>query len=132
MNNVHSKNKQEIGRRPALPAEAIAYGDKQFVYSGPVYTKMQTEGNGIRLYFNHTGRRLVAKGGELKGFAIAGENQKFVWAKAAIDGDTVIVSSPEASKPVALRYGWSNNPSTGLYNKEDLPASPFRTDARSR
>ena len=75
------------------------------------------------------GGGLVAKGGEeLKGFAIAGEDKKFVWAEAKIDGDKVIVSSDEIAEPVAVRYAWADNPVCNLYNEEDLPASPFRTD----
>lgn len=128
MGNVHPKNKQEIGRRLALAAQAIAYGDSKVVYSGPIYEKMQVEGNAIRLYFKHAGSGLAAKDGELKGFAIAGEDKKFVWGTAKIEGSTVVVSSPEIAKPAAVRYGWSNNPPTSLYNKENLPASPFRTD----
>ena len=128
MNNVHPKNKQEIGRRLALAAEAIAYENKNIVYSGPVYYKSEVKGNAIQLHFKHTGSGLTAKGGELKGFAIAGEDKKFVWATASIEGNTVVVSSPQIAKPVAVRYGWGNNPVTSLYNKEDLPASPFRTD----
>ena len=129
MNNVHPKNKQEIGRRLALAAQAIAYGDKKIVYSGPIYDKMEVNSNNVRLHFKHTGSGFMAKDGALKGFAIAGEDKKFVWANAKIDGNTVVVSSPEITKPVAVRYGWGNNPPTSLYNKENLPASPFRTDS---
>jgi len=128
MNNVHPKNKQEIGRRLALAGLAIAYGEK-IVYSGPVYDKMKIDDSSIRLYFNNTGTGLVAKDSELKGFAIAGEDKKFVWANAKIDGNTVVVSGSGILKPVAVRYGWGNNPPTSLYNKENLPASPFRTDS---
>ncbi|MEO7309697.1 MAG: sialate O-acetylesterase [Chitinophagaceae bacterium] len=127
MANVHPKNKQEIGRRLALAGRAVAYGEK-IVCSGPIYTKMATVGNTIRLYFNNVGGGLIAKDNDLKGFAIAGADKKFVWATATIDGESVVVSSPEVSKPVAVRYGFSNNPPTSLYNKENLPASPFRTD----
>ena len=78
---------------------------------------------------HHVGGGLVAKGGgPLKGFAVAGEDKKWHWAEAAIDGETVVVSSAEVKKPVAVRYAWANNPDCNLYNKEDLPASPFRTD----
>jgi sialate O-acetylesterase len=128
MNNVHPKNKQEIGRRLALAALAIAYSEK-IVYSGPLYDKMKIEGNSIRLYFTNTGTGLVAKDGDLKGFAIAGEDKKFVSATAKIDGNTILVSNPEINNPVAVRYGWGSNPLTNLYNKENLPASPFRTDS---
>ncbi len=127
MADVHPKNKQDIGSRMALAAKAIAYGEK-IVYSGPIYTKMETVGNSIRLYFKHTGSGLTAKDGDLKGFAIAGADKKFVWANAKIEGETIVVSSPDIAAPVAVRYGWSNNPPTSLYNKENLPASPFRTD----
>jgi sialate O-acetylesterase len=128
MNNVHPKNKQEIGRRLALAALATTYGEK-IEYSGPVYEKMEIDGNAITLYFKHTGTGLIAKNGELKGFAIAGTDKKFVWATARIKGNTVIVSADGITNPVAVRYGWSNNPQTSLYNKEMLPASPFRTDS---
>lgn len=128
MNNVHPKNKQDIGNRLAVAALATVYGEK-IVYSGPIYNKMEITANTIKLYFKHTGSGLMAKDGELKGFAIAGEDKKFVWAKAKIEGNTVIVSCPDIDEPVAVRYGWGNNPPTSLYNKENLPASPFRTDS---
>jgi len=128
MNNVHPKNKQEIGRRLALAALAMTYGEK-IIYSGPIYDKMEISGNNIKLYFKHTGSGLLAKDGDLKGFAIAGADKKFVWATAKIEGNTIVVSSPDVSAPVAIRYGWGNNPVTSLYNKENLPASPFRTDS---
>ena len=80
------------------------------------------------LEFDHVGRGLVAQGGELKGFTVAGEDRKWVNARAAIRGDRVIVSSPQVSHPVAVRYGWANYPVVNLGNKEGLPASPFRTD----
>ncbi len=135
MNNVHPKNKQEIGRRLAVAALATVYGEK-IVYSGPIYDKMEIAGNSIKLYFKHTGSGLQAKDVELKGFAIAGEDKKFVWASAKIVQGTpsgeigsVIVTSPDIKSPVAVRYGWGNNPITSLYNKENLPASPFRTDS---
>ena len=127
-NNIHPKNKQDVGKRLALWALAKTYGKKQ-VYSGPIYKSMKTEGNKIILDFEHVGGGLAARGGEpLKGFAVAGADQKFVWADAKIEGDTVVVSSDEVSEPVAVRYGWANNPVCNLYNKEGLPASPFRTD----
>jgi sialate O-acetylesterase len=127
MNNVHPKNKQVIGKRLALAALATVY-DEKIVYSGPVYDKMKIEGNIIRIYFKHIGSGLLAKDGELKGFAIAGEDKKFTWASAKIEGNTVVVSGEGIANPVAVRYAWGNNPPAGLYNKEDIPASPFRTD----
>jgi sialate O-acetylesterase len=83
-----------------------------------------------RLYFNHVGGGLVFKPGPAKpnGFAVAGEDKKFVWADAAIEGDTVVVSSPEVAVPRCVRYGWSSNPILTLFNKEGLPAINFRTD----
>ncbi len=125
--NIHPRNKQEVGRRLALSAEAIAYG-KTLVYSGPMYRAMQVEGNKIRLTFDHIGGGLVAKDGPLKGFAIAGADKQFVWADAVIDGDTLLVSSPAVPAPTVVRYDWANNPEGNFYNKAGLPAVPFRTD----
>jgi sialate O-acetylesterase len=125
--NIHPTNKQEVGRRLALAAEKIAYG-KDTPVSGPLYKAMESEGGAIRLSFDHVGGGLVAKDGPLKGFAVAGEDRKFVWAEARIDGDTVVVTSPQVEKPVAVRYGWSDDPVISLFSKEGLPASPFRTD----
>jgi sialate O-acetylesterase len=125
--NIHPKNKQELGRRLALAALAIAYG-KDIPYSGPVYDSMAIAGSSIRLKFKHVNGGLVCKGEKLAGFAIAGEDKNFVWGDAKIDGETVVVSSPQVQKPVAVRYAWADNPEVSLYNKADLPASPFRTD----
>ena len=126
--DIHPKNKQDVGHRLALGARAAAYG-QDLVYSGPVYDSMTIEGDKIRLSFKHVGGGLAAKGGEtLKGFAVAGKDRKFVWADARIDGQTVIVSSPSVPQPVAARYAWANNPECNLYNRENLPATPFQTD----
>jgi sialate O-acetylesterase len=125
--DIHPKNKQDVGHRLALAAEHIAYG-KDIVYSGPVYEKMVAEGSTARLKFKHTGGGLVAEGGPLKGFAVAGADHKFFVAEARIDGDSVVVRSDQVEKPVAIRYAWANNPAANLFNKEGLPASPFRTD----
>jgi len=90
---------------------------------------MDTKDNKIILHFDHIGGGLAAKdGGPLKGFAIAGQDQRFVWADARIEGDTVVVSSDKVAEPVAVRYAWADNPVCSLYNKAGLPASPFRTD----
>ena len=126
-NDIHPRNKQDVGKRLALAALALAYG-KDVVYSGPLYSGYKVEGNKIRLFFKHVDGGLVAKGGKLKGFAIAGPDRKFVWAEARIDGDTVVVWSDRVPNPVAVRYGWADNPECTLYNKAGLPASPFRTD----
>jgi sialate O-acetylesterase len=126
-NDIHPKNKQDVGRRLALAAEAIAYG-KKIEYSGPVYESKTIDGNKVRLKCTHVGGGLVAKGDKLTGFSIAGEDKTFVWADARIDGDAVVVSSDKVAAPVAVRYAWADNPECNLYNKEGLPASPFRTD----
>jgi len=121
-------NKKPFGERLALVALANAYGQK-VDFSGPIYDSMVVEGNKIRLKFKYTGSGLTAQNGPLKDFAIAGADQKFVWGDAVIDGDTVVVSSPSVPAPVAVRYGWLDTPlECHLYNKEGLPASPFRTD----
>jgi sialate O-acetylesterase len=127
MVNVHCKNKQAIGHRLALAAEAICYHINT-PYSGPQYDKMEVTGNTIRLHFKYTDGGLITRNGKLEGFAIAGDDKKFVWADAKIDGNTIVVSSPDISKPVAVRYAWGNNPRTSLYNGANLPATPFRTD----
>ena len=128
-NDIHPRNKQDVGKRLALAARALVYGEK-IVYSGPIYDSMTVEGSRVRLRFKHVGGGLVAKGqGKLAGFAVAGPDKKFVWADARIDGDNVLVSSGEVPQPVAVRYAWADNPEgCNLYNKEALPASPFRTD----
>ncbi|UCC96654.1 MAG: hypothetical protein JSW66_12505 [Phycisphaerales bacterium] len=126
--DIHPKNKQDVGRRLASWALAQTYGQK-LVYSGPMYTSMQADGNRIILRFDHVGGGLAAaEEGPLKGFAIAGADRKFVWADARIDGETIVVSSDKVSEPVAARYAWADNPVCNLGNKEGLPASPFRTD----
>ena len=125
--DIHPKNKQEVGRRLSLAARAVAYGE-ELVHSGPLYEGMKLEGKQIRIRLRHTGRGLEARGGKLEGFAIAGKDRRFVWADARIEGNTVVVSSNQIIGPVAVRYAWADNPACNLYNKEGLPASPFRTD----
>ncbi|MGC8669464.1 MAG: sialate O-acetylesterase [Chthonomonadales bacterium] len=125
--DIHPKNKQEVGRRLALAALAIAY-KRHLEYSGPIYKSYKREDSAIRLFFTHVDGGLVAHGDTLQGFAIAGSDRKFVWADARIEGDTVVVSSQAVPDPVAVRYGWAINPVVNLYNREGLPASPFRTD----
>ena len=129
-NDIHPLNKQDVGRRLALAAQKVAYGDKKVVYSGPLYQSMKVQGNKIVISFTNTGSGLVAKGGgELRYFAIAGADKKFVWAKATIEGNKVMVWNDNISNPVAVRYAWADNPDgANLYNKEGLPASSFRTD----
>ncbi len=129
-NDVHPLNKKDVGRRLALAAQKVAYGEKEVVHSGPIYQSMKTEGNKIIITFTNTGGGLIAKGsGQLRHFAIAGEDKNFVWAKAKINGNKIIVWNDQVTNPVAVRYAWADNPEgTNLYNEEGLPASPFRTD----
>jgi sialate O-acetylesterase len=124
--NIHPKNKQEVGRRLSLAARALAYHE-QLEYSGPLYRTQMRQGNAMRIYFDHADGGLLAKGGELTGFEIAGKDGKFVPARASIEGKTVVVSSSQVEEPAAVRYGWSGNPQCNLYNREELPASPFTT-----
>lgn len=126
--DIHPRNKQDVGTRLALAAERIAYG-KKIAFSGPVYVGMDKEKDKIRLKFIQLNGGLVSKDGELKQFAIAGKDKKFVWANAKIDGNNVVVWSDKVKDPVAVRYGWSKYPEgCNLYNEAGLPASPFRTD----
>lgn len=125
--DIHPKKKQPVGARLALAARAIAYGEK-LEYSGPVYRHMLVRDGKAILHFDHVGNGLEARDGELKGFALCGEDRKFVWGRAEIAGDTVVVSSPEVPNPVAVRFGWADFPVVNLWNKNGLPATPFRTD----
>jgi sialate O-acetylesterase len=125
--DIHPANKHDVGKRLALAAERVAYGKNDVVHSGPVFDAMTIDGSQARLKFLYADG-LQMKGGELKGFAVAGADKKFVWADAKIEGDSVIVSAKSVEKPVAVRYGWADNPEANLYNGADLPASPFRTD----
>ena len=127
VSDIHPKDKQDVGHRLALAAEALTYGRK-IEYSGPLYQSMAVEGSAIRLKFTHLGGGLVAKGRDtLQGFEIAGSDGNFVWADAKMDGDTVVVSSPSVTQPTDVRYAWADNPICNLFNKAGLPASPFRT-----
>jgi sialate O-acetylesterase len=140
-NDIHPKNKQDVGWRLAQWALHQTYGQKNLVPSGPLYKSHKVEGNKIRLSFDHVGSGLIVgkkngleptaevKDGKLEHFSISGKDNKWVWADAKIDGQTVVVESTEISEPVAVRYGFTMNPAkANLYNKEGLPAGPFRTD----
>ena len=124
--DIHPKNKQDVGLRLALAARAITYGEKT-EYSGPLFRQATPEGNSIRLWFDHQGGGLTAKGGSLTGFEIAGTDHKFVPAEAAIDGANVVVSSAAIAAPAYVRYGWADDPHCNLYNADGLPASPFQS-----
>lgn len=139
--NIHPKDKMDVGNRLAISALHVAYG-QDLVYSGSMYDSMKIEGDRIRITFKHVGSGLMIgavpstqpgapqsdPASELKGFAMAGADKQFVWAKARIEGNSVLVWSDDVKQPVAVRYGWGNNPEVNLYNNEALPASPFRTD----
>jgi len=125
--DIHPKNKQDVGLRLALIALAKDYG-KQIACSGPEYKAMTVDGANAVVSFEHLGGGLTVTGEKLTGFAIAGEDKKFVWAEAKIVGDTVVVFAPSVTKPTAVRYAWADNPECSLSNKAGLPAVPFRTD----
>ncbi|GAE29464.1 sialate O-acetylesterase [Alkalihalobacillus hemicellulosilyticus] len=127
-NDLHPQDKKSVGQRLALCAKHIAY-DKNIVYSGPLYKKMERTDSRIKLSFNHIGSGLVTKSGELQTFEICGSDRRFIAATAEIKGDHVIVYHNQINNPVHVRYAWSDNPEkANLYNKEGLPASPFTTE----
>ncbi len=128
--DIHPRNKQEVGRRLALAARRMVYG-QAVVASGPTFKAMKKEGDRLRLTFDHQGGGLAAKDpyGYVKGFAVAGKDRQFYWAQARLEGNEVIVWSAAVPEPVAVRYAWADNPAdANLYNREGLPATPFRTD----
>ena len=118
--DIHPKHKEPVGARLALAARAMAYGER-IIYSGPVFRTYTVEGDRVVL------SGLIAKDEPLRGFSIAGADENFRPAAAEIQGETVVVSTPEVSAPVAVRYGWANVPDVNLFNREGLPASPFQT-----
>lgn len=126
--DIHPRNKKLVGDRLSLWALHNEYGNKALLVSGPLYKSANVQGNKIKVFFNFVGGGLLAKDGELKEFTIAGDDQKFVPAKAEIQGDGILVWSDEVAKPKAVRFAWKNVPHPNLYNKAGLPASPFRTD----
>jgi sialate O-acetylesterase len=125
--DIHPANKEPVGERLALAARALAYAEP-IEYSGPVFDSMRVQGGRAVLTFTHHGGGLVAPGGELIGFTIAGADGVFHLANARIDGETVVVSSPAVTAPTTVRYGWENVPAGNLFNRTGLPASPFRSD----
>jgi sialate O-acetylesterase len=126
-NDIHPRNKTDVGHRLALWALANTYNQK-IEYSGPLFKSFTVNGSEVRIKFSHANGLKTSDGAAPKAFAIAGADKKFVWADAKIEGDEIVVSSKDVTKPVAVRYAWADNPVTNLYNKLDLPASPFRTD----
>ena len=144
--DIHPRDKQDVAIRLGLVARRVAYGENGVVFSGPTLKEATPGGGKIRITFDHIGSGLTIGRApdpfytsrkepipttlpdELEGFAIAGQDGKFVWAKATIEGDTVVVENAAVPYPVSVRYGWADNPTCNLYNKEGLPAAPFRTD----
>ena len=122
--NVHPPDKVDVGARLALAARALSYGE-DIGYSGPIFHQATPEGNALHVLFEHHAKGLMAKGGELTGFEIAGADAKFVAATARIDGNTVVVTNETVPEPRFVRYGWANSPQCNLFNGEGLPASPF-------
>lgn len=153
-NNIHPKNRKDQGSRLAWIALAQTYAKPVPSYSGPTFESMEIQGDRVRIHFGHAEGGLIARalpenhllsyrkgdteitaplnlplpGSPLQGFAVCGEDRRWEWAEASIDGQTVVVSSPKVLHPIAVRYGWADNPTCNLYNGAGLPASPFRTD----
>lgn len=126
--NIHPINKQTVGQRLALIARAKTYNETNLVYSGPIYNQMKIKNNRVQLFFDYVNSGFKKTTEDLKEFEIAGEDKIFYPAKAKIEGKTIVVSSPKAKKPVAVRFAWKAVPEPNLFNLENLPASPFRTD----
>jgi len=125
--NIHAQDKQPVGERLALCALANLYG-KKVAYAGPMFASAERLAGAIKIHFTHTEGGLVVKGAKLEEFSVAGEDRKWHWADARIEGDAVVVSSPDVPNPQEVRYAWQSNPAATLYNGAGLPAVPFRTD----
>lgn len=125
--DIHPKKKEPVGHRLALAALTTTYGKKD-IYPGPTFESMSVEGSKAIVNFHGVGGGLVARDGLLQGFTVAGPDHVFHDAEAVIEGTTVVVTCKEVEHPVAVRYGWANYPLGNLWNKRDLPATPFRTD----
>lgn len=126
-NDIHPKNKQEVGRRLALIALARDYG-KKVSFSGPAFKDYSIKGERATVGFDYADEGFQVKGSTLKGFTIAGPDRVFYPATAVVEGGRIVVSSPQVDIPLAVRYGWADNPDCNLYGKNGLPAVPFRTD----
>lgn len=126
--NIHPIDKQTVGYRLALIARAKTYGENKLVYSGPIFNHMKIKKQKVQLFFDYADSGLKQTGDTLKEFEIAGNDQVFYPAEAKIDGKTIIVTSPKVKEPAAVRFAWKAVPEPNLFNNENLPASPFRTD----
>jgi sialate O-acetylesterase len=126
--DIHPKDKQDVGLRLSLAARALAYGES-IEYSGPLIRQVISDGDALRLRFDHVKSGLTTKNGALRGFYVAAADEKYVPAQAQIEGDTVLVSAALIKKPIYVRYGWAANPDCNLYNGAGLPASPFQAMA---
>jgi hypothetical protein len=124
---LHPRTKEPVGARLALAARAVAYGE-DVEHMGPLYKSMAVEGDKAVVSFTHVGKGLEVRGDTLTGFAVAGPDGKFHPARAEVRGDEVVVWSDKVSTPAAVRFGWESYPVVNLWNKDGLPASPFRTD----
>ena len=131
-NDIHPLDKMTVAKRLALTACRVAYGE-DIIASGPIYKDMVKEGNRIIIRFREpTGGLASIDGKPLRHFAVAGPDRRFVWARAQIEGDSVVVWNDDIDDPAAVRYAWADNPEgANLYNRSGLPASPFRTDDRT-
>jgi sialate O-acetylesterase len=125
--DIHPRNKKDVGLRLALNALHGTYGRSDVIPCGPLFRSAKREGSSLRISFHHVGGGLLCQGDALRGFTIAGDDGRSVWAEAKIDGEDILVFSPEIAEPRSARYGWADNPEVNLYSKEGLPASPFRT-----
>ncbi|MHC4418222.1 MAG: sialate O-acetylesterase, partial [Planctomycetota bacterium] len=131
LDDIHPKNKQEVGRRLSLWALAKTYGHEELVYRGPQYKSMAVEGDKIRVRFDYAGGGLrTSDGAPPKWFEVAGADGRYFWAEAKIEGDSVLVWSEKVARPVAVRFGWHEEAEPNLMNKEGLPAWPFRSESK--
>jgi len=126
-NDIHPRNKQDVGRRLWAAARKVVFNE-EVVFSGPSFSSQEIQGDRIILSFDQVGSGLMTTSGDPVGFAIAGADKQFVWAEAKIEGDQVVVWNDQIANPEYVRYAWADNPACNLYNKEGLPAVPFRTD----
>ncbi len=128
--DIHPRNKQDVGLRLALTALNKTYNMNNIICSGPTFRSMNIAGDKVNIEYDNIAQGLVVnnKYGYIEGFAVAGEDQRFVWARAILEGNKVVVFSDQVSNPVAVRYSWSNNPDVNLFNSSGLPAAPFKTD----